>query len=119
MSRLTCSAPKSLRSAVISRGAWSPVHAFRIEINRFDSIVQRIKTEAAKSEKIGSGVGLAGATAGIGLAAFGPSAALAVATVATTLRYGIDGNGHFRLVRPVSLFRRPLDIQRNDGLPFL
>ena len=56
------------------------VRAFRIEINRFASTVQRIKTEAAKSEKIGSGVGLAGATAGIGLAAFGPSTALAIAT---------------------------------------
>ncbi len=64
------------------------VRAFRIEINRFDSIVQRIKTEAAKSEKIGSGGGLAGATAGVGLAAFGPSAALAVATTFGTASTG-------------------------------
>ena len=64
------------------------VRAFRIEINRFDSTVQRIKTEAAKSEKIGSGVGLAGATAGMGLAAFGPSTALAVATTFGTASTG-------------------------------
>ena len=64
------------------------VRAFRIEIDRFDSTVQRIKTEAAKSEKIGSGVGLAGATAGIGLAAFGPSATLAVATTFGTASTG-------------------------------
>ena len=64
------------------------VRAFRVEINRFDSTVQRIKAEAAKAEKIGSSVGLAGATAGIGLAAFGPSAALAVATTFGTASTG-------------------------------
>ena len=64
------------------------VRAFRIEIDRFDGTVQRLKTEAAKSEKIGSGVGLAGATAGIGLAALGPSAALAVATTFGTASTG-------------------------------
>ena len=64
------------------------VRAFRIEIDRFESIVQRIKTEAAKSEKIGGGIGLAGATAGIGLAAFGPAAALAVATTFGTASTG-------------------------------
>ena len=56
------------------------VRAFRIEIDRFESTVQRIEAEAAKSDKIGSGVGLAGAAAGVSLAAFGPTAALAVAT---------------------------------------
>ena len=64
------------------------VRAFRIEIDRFDGTVQRIQTEAAKSRKIGSGVGLAGATAGVGLAAFGPSAALAVATTFGTASTG-------------------------------
>ena len=64
------------------------VRAFRIEVNRFDSTVQRIRTEAAKSGKIGSGVGLAGASAGGGLAAFGPSAALAVATTFGTASTG-------------------------------
>ena len=64
------------------------VRAFRIEINRFDSTVQRIRTEAARAEKIGSGVGLAGATAGIGLAALGPSATLAVATTFGTASTG-------------------------------
>lgn len=64
------------------------VRAFRIEIDRFDSTVQRIETEAAKSDKIGGGVGLAGATAGIGMAAFGPGAALAVATTFGTASTG-------------------------------
>ena len=64
------------------------VRAFRIEINRFDRTVQRIQAESAKSEKIGGGVGLAGASAGVGLAAFGPSAALAVATTFGTASTG-------------------------------
>lgn len=64
------------------------VRAFRVEIDRFGSTVQRIETEAAESKKIGSGVGLAGATTGIGLAAFGPSAALAVATTFGTASTG-------------------------------
>ena len=64
------------------------VRAFRIEIDRFGSTVQRIETEAAKSDKIGSGVGLAGATAGVTTAAFGPTAALAVATTFGTASTG-------------------------------
>ena len=64
------------------------VRAFRVEINRFDSIVQRIQTEAATSEKIGGGVGLAGAAAGAGLAAFGPTAAMAIATTFGTASTG-------------------------------
>ena len=64
------------------------VRAFRIEIDRFDSTVQRINTEAVKAERIGGGVGMAGATAGVGLAAFGPAAALAVATTFGTASTG-------------------------------
>ena len=64
------------------------VHTFRIEIDRFDNTVRRIETEAAKSDRVGSGVGLAGATAGVGLAAFGPTAALAVATTFGTASTG-------------------------------
>ena len=64
------------------------VRAFRIEINRFVGTVQRIEKEAAESKKAGSGVGLAGATAGLGLAAFGPSAAVAVATTFGTASTG-------------------------------
>ena len=63
------------------------VRAFRVEINRFDSIVQRIQTEAATSEKIG-GVGMAGAAAGAGLAALGPTAAMAIATTFGTASTG-------------------------------
>lgn len=64
------------------------IRAFRIEIDRFVGTVQRIETEAAESSKVGSGVGLAGATAGLGLAAFGPSAAVAVATTFGTASTG-------------------------------
>ncbi len=64
------------------------VRAFRIEVNRFEGTVQRLRAEAARSESIGGGVGLAGATAGIGLAALGPSAALAVATTFGTASTG-------------------------------
>ena len=62
--------------------------AFRIEIDGFENTVQRIETEAARSDKIGSGVGLAGATAGISLAALGPTAALAVASTFGTASTG-------------------------------
>lgn len=64
------------------------VRAFRIEIDRFGSTVQRIEAEAAKSGKIGSGVGLAGTTVGVSMAAFGPTAALAVATTFGTASTG-------------------------------
>ncbi|MYN66916.1 MAG: hypothetical protein F4X11_18095 [Acidobacteria bacterium] len=64
------------------------VRAFRIEIDRFGSTVKRIEMEAAKSGKIGSGFGLAGTTAGISMAAFGPTAALAVATTFGTASTG-------------------------------
>ena len=64
------------------------VRAFRIDIDRFGSTVQRIETEAARSDKIGSGFGLAGTTAGVSMAAFGPTAALAVATTFGTASTG-------------------------------
>ena len=64
------------------------VRAFRVEIDRFGSTVQRIETEAAESKKIGGGASLTGATVGIGLAAFGPSTALAVATTFGTASTG-------------------------------
>ena len=64
------------------------VRVLRIEIDRFGSTVRRIEMEAAEAKRIGSSVGLAGATAGIGLAAFGPSAALAVATTFGTASTG-------------------------------
>ena len=64
------------------------VRALRVEVDRFDGAVQRFEAEAAKSGKIGSGAGLAGTAAGMGLAAFGPSAAIAVATTFGTASTG-------------------------------
>ena len=64
------------------------VREYRIEVDRFENAVHRIETEAAKSAAIGSGTGVAGATAGVGLAAFGPSVAMAVATTFGTASTG-------------------------------
>ena len=64
------------------------VREYRIEVDRFENAVHRIETEAARSAAIGSGTGVAGATAGVGLAAFGPSVAMAVATTFGTASTG-------------------------------
>ena len=56
------------------------VAEFRIEVNRFSETVRHFETEAARSTKIGSATGAAGAMAGVGVAALGPSAAMAIAT---------------------------------------
>ena len=56
------------------------VAAYRIEANRFDRNVERLEIAAERSTKVGSATGTAGAMAGVGVAALGPSTALAVAT---------------------------------------
>lgn len=56
------------------------VAEYRIEAGRFDRHVKRLEVEAAQTTKVGSATGTAGAMAGIGVAALGPSAAMAVAT---------------------------------------
>ena len=61
---------------------------YRIEAGRFDSTVQRLETEAARSTRIGSTTGTAGAVAGVGVAALGPAAAMAVATTFGTASTG-------------------------------
>ena len=55
------------------------VAEFRIEANRFQETVDRLENQAARSGRIGGATGVAGATAGIGVAALGPSEAMAVA----------------------------------------
>ena len=52
----------------------------RIEADRFSGTVRHFETEAARSSKIGSAAGAAGAMAGVGVAALGPSAAMTIAT---------------------------------------
>ncbi len=51
---------------------------FRVEADRFSGTVSHFETEAPDSTKIGSAAGAAGAMAGVGVAALGPSAAMAI-----------------------------------------
>lgn len=70
----------------VNRLAHSPkefdksVENCRVEVERFIDRVQCLKEKAARSAKVGSATGAAGAVAGVGVAALGPPAALAVAT---------------------------------------
>ena len=64
------------------------VAAYRVEANRFDRNVKRLEIESARSTKVGSATGTAGAMAGVGVAALGPSTALAVATTFGTASTG-------------------------------
>ena len=67
------------------------VAQFRIEVNRFEETVEtvrHIKADAARSTRIGSSTGAAGAMAGVGVAALGPSAAMAIATTFGTASTG-------------------------------
>ena len=64
------------------------VAEFRIEADRFQGMVKRLETEAARATKVGSATGAAGVAAGVGVAALGPSAAMAVATTFGTASTG-------------------------------
>ena len=64
------------------------VAQFRIEVNRFSGTVKRLDTEAARTTTIGSATGAAGIAAGVGVAALGPSAAIAIATTFGTASTG-------------------------------
>lgn len=73
---------------------WS-VRELRIEIDRFKRTVRRIEIEidqiemeARKSEKVAGAAGVAGAMAGAGLAIFGETAAIALATTFGTASTG-------------------------------
>ena len=61
---------------------------FRVEVDRFDGVAQGIQADAARHTKIGNSAGAAGAVAGVGIAALGPSAAMAVATTFGTASTG-------------------------------
>ena len=52
----------------------------RIVTDHFDHDVRRLEKEAAQTTEVGTATGTASAVAGIGVAALGPSAAMAVAT---------------------------------------
>ena len=64
------------------------VAEFRVEANRFQGTVSRLETQAARTTRLGAGTGAAGVTAGVGVAALGPSAAMAVATTFGTASTG-------------------------------
>ena len=64
------------------------VAQFRIELNRFAETVRHIEADAQRSTRIGSSTGTAGAIAGVGVAALGPSAAMAIATTFGTASTG-------------------------------
>ena len=78
----------------VNRLAHSPKHfdksveGYRVEVGRFNDRVHRLELEAARSAKVGSATGTAGAVAGVGVAALGPSVALAVATTFGTASTG-------------------------------
>ena len=64
------------------------VAEFRVEVDRFQGTVKRLETEASRAIRIGSATGTAGIAAGVGVAALGPSAAMAVATTFGTASTG-------------------------------
>ena len=64
------------------------VTQFRFEVNRFSGTVQRLDTEGARTPTIGSATGTAGIAAGVGVAALGPTAAIAIATTFGTASTG-------------------------------
>ena len=64
------------------------VAEFRVEADRFQGTVKRLEIETSRSTKIGRAAGTAGVAAGVGVAALGPSAAMAVATTFGTASTG-------------------------------
>lgn len=64
------------------------VEHFRVEAGRFASQVEQLEARAAQSTTVGRATGTAGAVAGLGVAALGPFAAVAVATTFGTASTG-------------------------------
>ena len=64
------------------------VAEFRVEADKFQGTVKRLESASARSTRIGSATGAAGVAAGVGVAALGPSAAMAVATTFGTASTG-------------------------------
>lgn len=60
----------------------------RMEVQRFHQTVQDLKLKAAQTDKIGATSGAAGVAAGVGVAAFAPTAAMAIATTFGTASTG-------------------------------
>ena len=64
------------------------VGQYRVESGQFQNHVAQLEVKAARSATIGGATGTAGAVAGVGVAALGPSAAVAVATTFGTASTG-------------------------------
>lgn len=64
------------------------IEKIRLEFKKFENTVLEIKSEFDKNFKTSAGVGAAGAAAGVGVAALGPSAAMAVAMTFGTASTG-------------------------------
>ena len=64
------------------------VAEYRQEVSRFADEVERLETDAAQTAMVAGGAGAAGAVAGVGVAALGPTAALAIATTFGTASTG-------------------------------
>ena len=64
------------------------VAEYRHEVSRFAGDVERLETDAAQTAMVAGGAGAAGAFAGVGVAALGPTAALAIATTFGTASTG-------------------------------
>ncbi|MEB3883171.1 hypothetical protein [Lyngbya sp. CCY1209] len=64
------------------------VSEFRYQVNCFLKTVQEVKQKSSASTQVATGSGAAGVAAGVGVAAFGPTAAMAVATTFGTASTG-------------------------------
>ena len=64
------------------------VREFHVSMDRFEETVQALQVEAERAAAVTGGGGLAGAAAGVGVAAFAPTAVMAVATTFGTASTG-------------------------------
>lgn len=64
------------------------VSEFKVEFVKFTKVVEQIKTDADKAAKVSGSMAGAGAAAGVGVATFAPTAAIAIATTFGTASTG-------------------------------
>ncbi|MCB9585075.1 MAG: hypothetical protein H6718_06740 [Polyangiaceae bacterium] len=60
----------------------------RVEVSHFNDTVERLHVEGSRVERVSGGTAASGIAAGVGVAAFGPTAAMAVATTWGTASTG-------------------------------
>ena len=64
------------------------ISEFKVEFHKFNEVIQRIQYEAEKAVRESGGVAGGGVAMGVGVAAFGPTAAMAIATTFGTASTG-------------------------------